>query len=77
MANLTREITAFERELPSLKARVAPQRWVIFLDQELKGDFATFSEAMEFGMARFPDADFLVRQIDAPKAQLPFLMVVA
>ncbi|MFT3729054.1 MAG: hypothetical protein QM759_14615 [Terricaulis sp.] len=77
MADLSKEIAAFERQLPVLKQRITSRRWVVFLGGECRGDFRTFSEAMEFGMSKFPEADFLVRQIDAPKAQLPFLMVVA
>ena len=32
---------------------------------------------MEYAMANFAERDFLVREIDAPRPQLPFLMVVA
>lgn len=75
--DLSKEIDAFQRQLPTLKQNIGAHRWVVFLDQECKGDFPEFSDAMEFAMATFPTRDFLVREIDAPRPQLPFLMVVA
>lgn len=73
--DLSKEIAAFELQLTTLRERIGSHRWVVFLDEGCRGDFADFSSAMEFAMKEFPERDFLVREIDAPRAQLPFLMV--
>lgn len=61
--DLSNEITAFERQLPELKK--LGRRWVVFLDQQLQGDFPSFDTAVEYAMAEFPQRDFLVRETPA------------
>ncbi len=74
--DLSKEIAAFERQSTSLQSRLG-KRWVVFLDEKLQGDFESFAVAVEFAMAKFPDRDFLVRETQAEKVELPFLLVVA
>lgn len=73
--DLSHEIKAFERQLPELKK--LGRRWVVFLDATLQGDFPTFDDAIQFAMSEFPDRDFLVRETEPEKVELPFLLVVA
>lgn len=73
--DLSREIAAYERHLPELKK--LGRRWVVFLDAKLQGDFDTFDEAVGFAMAEFPTRDFLVRETQPERVELPFLLVVA
>lgn len=78
MVDLTREVGAFERELPLLRQRFGKEsRWVVFLDEELRGDFPSFDAAFDFSMRLFPDRDFMIRNIQPEKLELPFLLVVA
>jgi hypothetical protein len=75
--DLSKEIRAFETQLPDLQHRFGAARWVVFLDEACRGDFPSFSDAIEFAMREFPDRDFLVRSTEPVKAELPFLLVDA
>lgn len=73
--DLSREIQAFERALPELIE--LGRRWVVFLDAKLQGDFPSFDDAVQFAMAKFPERDFLIRETQPDRVELPFLLVVA
>lgn len=76
--DLSREISAYEQDLPKLSDRFGDQhRWVVYLDAELRADFASFDAAFDFAMQEFPDRDFLIRDVQPEKLELPFLLVVA
>ncbi len=76
--DLTQEIRAFENDLPGLCGRFGDRhRWVIYLDGKLQGDFPSFDEAFDFAMSKFPDSDFLIRDVQPERLELPFLLVVA
>jgi hypothetical protein len=74
--DLSKEIAAYERQLADLRQRLG-RRWVVFLDEHLQGDFPSFDNAFEFAMRTFPDRDFLIRDTEAERVELPFLLVVA
>ena len=76
--DLTREIEAYERDLPTLNNRFGGKhRWVVYLDTKLRADFASFDAAFDFAMKEFPESDFLIRDVQPERLELPFLLVVA
>ncbi len=71
--NLEREVSAFHRLLPGLRASHRTG-WIVMVGEDCQGRFATFEEAADFALGSFADTQFLIRHTDEPPAQVPFVV---
>jgi hypothetical protein len=69
---LEKDIHAYEAQRGELEARFGDQ-WVIFKGGEFKGAFHTYDSAVTFGLSKFGDTDFLLRQIEDRPVNIPML----
>ena len=70
MADLDREIAAFETAQAELEAR-SMGKWVVFHNGALAGTYDSFEAAAEEAVRRFGRGPYLIRQIGAPPMTLP------
>ena len=70
MDALDREIAACESAREPLE-RDHFGRWVLFRDESLAGDFASYGAAITEAMRRFGRGPYLIRQVGAPPLRLP------
>lgn len=70
MAELEREIAAYEAMRPELEAKQMG-KWVLVHDERLIGTYDSFEKAAEEAVAKFGRGPFLVRQVGAPPITLP------
>lgn len=70
MADLDREIAAFEAMQPELEANQRG-KWVLLRSGELVGTFDTFDMAASVAVSRFGRGPYLIRQIGAPPVIIP------
>ena len=70
MDALDREIAAYESTREQLE-RDHFGRWVLFRDELLAGDFASYEAAITEAMRRFGPRSNLIRQIVAMPSRLP------
>ena len=70
MDALDRQIVAYE----SLRERLERDhhgRWVVFHDESLIGDYATYEDAITTAMRKFGRGPYLIRQVGAVPPRLP------
>ena len=60
---LHRELSTYRREMPALLAAGLEGRWVLIKDDAVIGNFASFTEAANAGLARFGPVPYLVKRI--------------
>ncbi len=70
MAELEKEIAAFEALRPALEAQHMG-KWVLVHDENLVGTYDSFDRAAEEAVAKFGRGPFLIRQVGAPPVTLP------
>jgi len=70
MDALDRQIEAYDAQRERLE-RDHHGRWVVFHDELLTGDYATYEEAITAAMRKFGRGPYLVRQVGAPPSRLP------
>lgn len=69
--DLADELTAYLRERPNLvEARSEP--WVLFADGRFQGAFSDYASAVGFAISEGFTGRFLVRNIYAAPAEVPF-----
>lgn len=71
---LYRELAAYRRVMPELLAAGLEGRWILMKDEVVVGDYATFVEAADAGLARFGRVPYLVNRIHEyePLFRTPF-----
>lgn len=57
------ELIAYREVMPKLLAAGLEGRWVLIHQGQVHGDFATFAEAIDTGLARFGYIAFLVKRV--------------
>jgi hypothetical protein len=73
-AALQTEIDAFERDVGQYRKSWGPS-WVVVVGDDARGHFSEFDAAAHFAIAKFPEADFLIRHTDPEPEFIPFISV--
>ena len=70
MDALDRQIAAYDSQREQLE-RDYHGRWVVFHDESLLGDYASYEDAITAAMRKFGRGPYLIRQVGAPPLRLP------
>ena len=73
-ADLEKDIAAYDARRMELQKSYGDQ-WVVFFEGAFKGAYRTYDQAINFALAEFGDADFLVRRIVERPVTIPMLVV--
>jgi hypothetical protein len=71
---LSKEIQAFERQLPKLRKDHGAV-WAVMVGSNFKAGFREFKDAAAFAIEHFPDKEFLIRHTEEQQAEIPFIAV--
>ena len=70
MDALDRQIAAYDSQRERLE-RDHHGRWVVFHDESLVGDYASYEDAIADAMRKYGRGLYLIRQVGAPPPRLP------
>lgn len=70
MDALDKQIAAYDSERERLE-RDYHGRWVVFRDEALVGDYASYEDAITVAMHKYGRGPYLIRQVGAPPLRLP------
>ena len=70
MDTLDKQIAAYDSQREQLE-RDYHGRWVVFRDESLVGDYATYEDAITDAMRKYGRGPYLIRQVGAPPLRLP------
>ena len=77
-AEFKKNVQAFRDKLGGfLKDPIYRHKFVVIYNQEVKGIYDTFSAALEFAVAEFPQNGFAIQQVLKEDEQIRFLAPVA